>query len=280
MNKIRALSLILFLAAVSVFCAASTNLTNTTLTALVAGGPIAQSTVVVASVTGMAAFSGGYQTFLLVDSEIMAVQSVNTTTLQVVVQRGIGGTKTASHGNGANVWYGAPQYFPQYGPPGFPSSQGRFRYLTTPSIQTSLTGLGNSTTDVAGELYIADVTVGKLMVTTGAAVLNGTTVGTDSNYVDLYDYSGTLIASSASAVTAGASAFQQRAWIQPTVIGPGQYFLVYQTNGTTDTFQTIKTATWVETLASDATGTAGSPPTNITVPTTFTANEGPIGYVY
>jgi hypothetical protein len=224
--------------------------------------------------------SGGIQTVIMVDSEIMTVESVNTTTLVASVQRGQFGTKVAAHGNGANAYYGAPQYFPQFGPPGFPSSQGRYRYFTTPSIQSSLTGLGHSTTDTAGGLFIADVTVGKLMISSGAAVLNGATVGTDSNYVYLYDYSGTLIASSASALTSGASAFQQRAWLQPTVLPAGQYFLVYQTNGTTDTFQTIATATWVETLATTVSGTAGSPPANITVPTTFTASQGPIGYLY
>jgi hypothetical protein len=118
------------------------------------------------------------------------------------------------------------------------------------------------------------------MISTGAAVLNGATVATDSNAVYLYDYSGALIASSAAAATSGASAFQQRAWAQPTVLPPGQYFLAYQTNGTTDNFQSVKAATWVETLTGSQTGTAGSPPANITVPTSFTANIGPIGYLY
>jgi hypothetical protein len=260
----------------------STNITATTLTALLNSGPNAQNNVTLASVTGIAAptASGGIQTLILVDSELMTVESVNTTTLVASVQRGQFGTKVANHGNGANAYYGAPQYFPQFGPPGFPSSQGRFRYLTAPGIQTSLTALGHSTTDTAGGLFIADVTVGKLMISIGGAVLNGATVGTDSNYIFLYDYSGTLIASSASALTAGASAFQQRAWLQPTVLPAGQYFLVYQTNGTTDTFQTIPTATWVEVLTASQTGTAGSPPANITVPTTFTANVGCFGYVY
>jgi hypothetical protein len=260
----------------------ATNLTSTTLSALVTGGPQAQSVITVASVTGMAAptAGGGIQTMLLVDSELMVVQAVNTTTLQVTVQRGQGGTKAANHGNGANVWFGAPQYFAQFAGTVFPGANGRFRFLTAPAIQTSLTALGNSTTDTAGGLFIADLFVQRLMISTGGAVLNGATVGTDLNYVDLYDYSGTLIASSNSAVTAGASAFQQRAWIQPTILTQGQYFLAYQTNGTADNFQTIKAATWIEVLTTTITGTAGSPPANITVPTTFTANQGPIGYVY
>lgn len=260
----------------------ATNLTTTTLTAAVNGGISAQSTVSLTSVTGVAAptAGGGIQTMLLIDSELMAVMAVNTVTLVVTVERGQGGTRVTAHGNGANVWFGAPQYFPQFGPPGFPSSQGKFRFLTTPGLSVALTALGNSTTDTAGGLFIADVYVGKLMVSTGAAVLNGATVGTDLNYVHLYDNTGTLIASSASAVTASASAFQQRAWAQPTVLAPGQYFIAYQTNGTADNFQTIKAATWVETLTTTISGTAGSPPATITIPVAFTANQGPIGYIY
>jgi hypothetical protein len=263
----------------------ATNITATTLSAAVVGGPVAQSVITLASVTGIAAptAGGGIQTMILADSELMAVQSVNTTTLQVTVQRGQGGTKVTAHGNGANVYYGAPQYFPQFGPPGFPSSQGRYRYFTTPAVQSSLTGLGNSTTDTAGGLYIADLTVGKLMISTGAGILNGATVGTDSPLCALYDCFGNLIpgAVTAAALTAGASAFQQRAWTQLVVLPPGQYFLAYQTAGTTDNFQTIKAATWVEVLASLKTGTTvGSPPSSISVPTSFTANQGPIGYVY
>lgn len=260
----------------------ATNLTSTTLTALVNSGPSPQNIVTLTSVTGIAAptAGGGIQTMLLIDTEFMAVQAVNTVTLQVTVQRGMAGTKAQNHGNGATVWYGAPQYFPQFAGVTVPSSQGRYRFFTTTGIQGSLTGLGNSTTDTAGGLFIADVKVDRLMVTTGGAVLNGATVGTDLNYVYLYDYSGTLIASSNSAVTAGASAFQPRAWIQPTILTAGQYFLVYQTNGTADNFQTIKTATWIDVVTTTVTGTAGSPPANITVPITFTANQGCLGFIY
>ena len=263
----------------------ATNITATTLTASMSGGIAATTNAILTSVTGMAAptAGGGIQTVLLIDSEIMTVESVNTTTLTASVQRGQFGTKVTAHANGANVYFGAPQYFPQFGPPGFPSSQGRFRYFTTPAIQSSLTGLGNSTTDTAGGLYLADLTVGKLMISTGAAVLNGATVGTDSPLVCLYDCFGNLIpgAVSAAALTSGASAFQQRAWTQLVVLPAGQYFLGYQTAGTTDTFQTIKAATWVEVLTILKTGTTvGAPPSSITIPTSFTANQGVIGYVY
>jgi hypothetical protein len=261
----------------------ATNLTSTTLTATLAGGTTAPTTVSLASVTNMVAPSagGGILTMLLVDRELMTVESVNSTALTATVQRGQGGTKVANHGSAAIVWFGAPQFFTQFGPPGFPTTNGRFRYLTSNAIQGSLTGLGNATTDTAGGCFFADLIVERLMISTGGAVLNGVTVGTDSNAVYLYDYSGALIASSAAALTAGASAFQQRAWTQPVILPYGQYFLMYQTNGTTDTFQTIKAATWVDAVTGTQTGTAGSPPTQLTtVPTSFTANQGVIGYCY
>src|ERR1019366_3301546 len=114
----------------------STNITATTLTAAMTGGITATTAAILTSVTGMAAptAGGGFQTVLLIDSELMVVELVNTGTLTATVQRGQFGTKVTAHANGANVYFGAPQYFPQFGPPGFPSSQGRYRFLTTPGL--------------------------------------------------------------------------------------------------------------------------------------------------
>jgi hypothetical protein len=263
----------------------ATNLTSTTLTAAVTGGPpgTVQTVIALTSVTGVNAPTtpGGYQTYLLIDNELMAVQAVNTVALTATVERGVANTQIKAHANGQNVWFGQPQYFPQYVPyTALPSTQGRYRYLTTPGLSVALT-IGNTTTDTAGGLYVADLIVSNLIVSTGGAVLNGSTVGTDSNQVFLYDYTGTLVASTAAAATSGAAAFQQRAWVQPTVLAPGHYWLAYQTNGTTDTFKTIAAATWVEVMTELITGTTiGSPGNTITIPTSFTANQGVIGYVY
>jgi hypothetical protein len=262
----------------------STKLTSTTLSAAVAGGTNAPNSVILASVTGVAAptAGGGIQTMLLIDGELMTVQSVNTVSLVATVQRGQGGTKVAPHGNGATVWLADPTFFAQYNYGGVGKLSGRYRFFTADALQASLTALGTSTADTAGGIFLADVNVDRLLVSTGAAVLNGATVGTDLNVVLLYDASGTLIANSnaVGAVTAGASAFQQRAWVNPVILVPGQYFLGYQTNGTTDNFQTIKTATWVNVLAGTLTGTFGTFPNPITLPATFTADKGPFGYIY
>lgn len=283
MKNFKALALILFVAAWTTLGFSQTALTSTTLTSNVTGGATAQTFVVLAAVTNQAAptAAGGLQTILWIDGEAMAVMTVNSTTLVDTVQRGFLGTKAVTHGNGAIVWYGQPSLFAAYNltPP---NNTGRYRYFTTPSVQGSLTGLGTSTTDTAGGIFCGDLVAARAFVSTGGAVLNGATVGTDLNLVALYDYSGTLVSNSATAgaVTAGASAFQQRAWTTPVFLQAGQYFLCYQTNGTTDNFQTIKAASWVENLTRTQTGTFGTLPSPITVPTTFTADKGPIGYVY
>lgn len=259
----------------------SKNLTTTTTTAFVSGGPTAQNYVALTSVTNVLAptAGGGIQSMLLIDGELMTVQAVNTTTLIATVQRAQGGTKAINHANGANVWIGDPTWFAQYpfgGP--FPYT-GKFRYFTQ-YITGSLTTLGTSTSDTAGGIFLADVYIPRVLVSTGGAILNGATVGTDSPLCMLYDASGTLIAQTAGALTAGASAFQQRAWVNPTVLVPGQYFLGYQTVGTTDNFQTIKTTTILDVLAGTLTGTFGTLPNPINLPFSFTADKGPIGYIY
>ena len=258
---------------------ASAKLITTTLTASLSGGPIAPTIVALTSATGVTAptAAGGVQTMLYIDGELMTVQAVNG--LFITVQRGQGGTKVANHANGANVWLADPSFFAQYAFGGPFPYNGRYRYFTQP-IVGSLTALGTSTSDTAGGIFMADVYVPRVFISTGGAVLNGATVGADAPLVALYDYSGSLIAQSLGALTAGASAFQQRAWVNPVVLVPGQYFLAYQTVGTTDNFQTIKTVTYLDILAGTLAGTFGTLPNPITVPATFTADKGAIGYIY
>lgn len=258
---------------------ASAKLLTTTTTAALSGGPIAPTTVALTSVTGVAAptAAGGVQTMLYIDGELMTVQAVSG--LFVTVQRGQGGTKVANHANGAAVWLADPSFFAQYAFGGPFPFNGRYRYFTQP-IVGSLTTLGTSTSNIAGSIFMADVFVPRVLISTGGAILNGATVGTDAPLVALYDYSGALIAQSLGATTSGASGFQQRAWVNPVVLVPGQYFIAYQTVGTTDNFQTIKTTTYLDILASSQTGTFNTLPNPITVPATFTADKGPIAYIY
>ena len=158
---------------------------------------------------------------------------------------------------------------------------GRSRYSTVPIGSVAYGSMGTNTTLVAGTIYWAEVNIPREVDLTGAAVLNGATVGTDKGIVALYDTNGALVCNSAlaGATTSGANAFQQYAFTAVQKVQPGRYFIAYQSNGTTDTIRTIAVSTFIDSLTASATGTFGTL-TALTVPTTITADKGPVGYVY
>lgn len=161
-------------------------------------------------------------------------------------------------------------------------STGRFRYSTVPIGSVAYGSFGTNTTMVAGTIYWADVYIPRNFTVTGIAVLNGATVGTDNGLVGLYNSAGVLVGNSALAGTlsAGANAFQARDLLTPyAAVGPGRYWVAYQQNGTTATIRTVAASTFVDVLTKSATGVFGTL-TALTPPTTFTADVGPIAYVY
>lgn len=141
--------------------------------------------------------------------------------------------------------------------------------------------LGTNTTPVAGTTYWANLDIPNAVTLTGIACLNGGTAATDKLIYGLYNNSGTLIANTALAgVTAtGTDAFQAIAFTATEAITPGRYWVAYQTNGTTTRFRTIAASTYTNVLTTSATGSFGTLPT-LTVPTTFTADKGPLCYAY
>jgi hypothetical protein len=163
---------------------------------------------------------------------------------------------------------------------------GRYRYCTIEGNLGTLSSLGTSTTVTADKTYYADIFIPlPNMVITGIGFLNGTTATTDKAIVSLYNAAGTLLANSV--VTGGgtliatSNIFQQVAFTAPyTTLNPGRFWIGYQQNGTTATPRTIATATWVNVLTGSATGTNAVAAPTITPPTTFTADVGPIAYVY
>lgn len=147
---------------------------------------------------------------------------------------------------------------------------------------TALTGIGTDGASVAGTLYYSQIFLPANKTLTGVAVLNGTTVGTDKLIGALYDSEGTLVANSAlaGATGSGADSFQELAFTSTyDAVGPRTYFVALQVNGTTHQNQRMAASTplcWT----GSATGTFGTLPASITPPTTFTADKGPIAYVY
>lgn len=257
----------------------------TTLAAAVADGK--QSSVSLASVsltvgpfTNITAANP--QWGLFIDSELMEV-AVNPSGTIVGVTRGAQGTAATAHGNGQTVWAAPLQYLPKPAPAYGPQFPPRFTYQTVPIGSVAYASFGNNTTVVSGTVYFADLNITNGFASTGGAVLIGQTGGTNLGLVAIYDTYGNLVATSALAgATVGTDeTIQKRAWSPgPVYLPPGHYYLAYQQNGATATLATVAASTFVDVLTGSVTGTFGTVPSSITIPTTFTANVGPIGYVY
>lgn len=162
---------------------------------------------------------------------------------------------------------------------------GKTRIYNVPGIQSALTGLDtNGRAGVANTMWFSDVFVPYACTLVGAAVLNGTTVGTTKGIVTLYNAAGTLVANSSvtggGALTSGASTFQQRAFTSSYSAKPGQYWIGYMPDSTTDTVRTVVAATWVELNTGTVAGVAATATPSITPTTSFTANLGIFSYVY
>lgn len=142
--------------------------------------------------------------------------------------------------------------------------------------------LGTSAVHVAGSLYVSEIYIPRTKRLTGIGILNGATVGTDNLIVALYDGKGVKLVNSALAgvLSAGANAFQEIPFTATyELMNDGKYHIVVQCNGTTATTRRIAASTYLN-RASIIAGSFGTLPGAITVPTTITADAGPIGYVY
>lgn len=145
---------------------------------------------------------------------------------------------------------------------------------------------GSVGTDVgaadSGDIFFSEIWLPCNKTLTGAAVLNGATVGTDKWILALANNAGTVVATTALAgtTTAGADAFQQIAFTATyAAVGPARYWLILQANGATDRFQAIAANTYLLDTGTNASGVFGTL-ASITPTTSFTADLGPIGYVY
>lgn len=140
-----------------------------------------------------------------------------------------------------------------------------------------------STTPVATDVYMTQIEIPYNMTLTGINVLNAATVGTNKWILALFDSTGAVIANTALAgvLTSGASAYQQIAFTAPVAVkGPGTYWIAGYMNGTTDRFYTIPAFGAPAGLAGLVTGQTFGTVSAVTLPTTFTAAQGIIGYTY
>jgi hypothetical protein len=162
---------------------------------------------------------------------------------------------------------------------------GRTRIYNVSGNLGALTGIDtNGRAGVANTMWFWDMFIPYPCVLVGGAILNGTTVGTTKGFVTLYNAAGTLVANSSvtggGAVTSGASTFQQRAFTSAYTAKPGQYWMGYMPDSTTDTVRTIQTSTWVDVNTGSVAGVAATASTSITPTTTFTTSLGIVSYLY
>jgi hypothetical protein len=142
-----------------------------------------------------------------------------------------------------------------------------------------------SGTDVRGtddKVHLTSLFVPVNATIKGVGFLVGATGGTDKAIVSLYDNAGTLLRTSDPAgTTVGTAAEIQELDFETTVevTGPGQYFVGVGYNGATATLRTVPAFTQAG-LLSDLVAQTWGREADLTVPTTFTADEAPVIYTY
>jgi len=117
---------------------------------------------------------------------------------------------------------------------------------------------------------------------TGAAICQGTTVGTNKLIYLIYDATGKLVCNTALAgtITASASTFKEIAFTSTLWLPSGNYFLAVQIDGATDTMRFIVTSTNVNVVCGQVASVFGTAAAFIVPPTTFTTATGLVGYIY
>lgn len=226
-----------------------------------------------------AGFAAGAVVMLSDDAEAVLIAQGLATTYGVADAVGAGQSQIQFVSQGGNV---APFQVAGQGAPASAAMQGPSILPNMPLGNAALTAAGTSSVHVAGTLNISEIFVPHWNLWKGLAVLNGTVVGTDNMLVALYNSAGALVANSAVAgtVSAGASTFQNRDFLLPVLLAPGRYFCGVQSNGTTATSNKFVAANGVNVLTTSSTGTFGTVPASITVPTTFTTAVGCVCQLY
>jgi len=150
--------------------------------------------------------------------------------------------------------------------------------FATGGVQPDATTYGTNTTPVTTEGYVAQIFVPHGLESTGFRLLNGDAVA-GNVVVGLYDSTGKRLASAAATAQSGTAAFQSFAWTAPVKIpGPGHYFVIVMFSSTSARF---RTHTFGGFRAGKLTGlTAVTLPTQMTIPSGFTASLGPVGTLY
>lgn len=135
---------------------------------------------------------------------------------------------------------------------------------------------GTDSTPVVTETYIAEVYIPEASRVTGFASFQGS-VAAGNCVVALYDNFGRPVARSASTAVVGTDAFQRVPFTAPVNCPPGTYYVGIQYNNTSNRNNNHPIGNFG---AGKKTGEVFGTITTITPPTTFTANQGPMGGLY
>lgn len=144
---------------------------------------------------------------------------------------------------------------------------------------------GFNTVAVSGTRYWVEVNVPSNVTLTGVAYMVGGVGGTDSVQVNLFNTSGTLVATSKTTgthhgvIVGTAEQFQSVAFASTYAAASGRYFASLQFNGTTARFKTYY-ITGEKFIAGSGTGTYDTAVGSITPGSSFTIKKGPILMTY
>jgi len=179
------------------------------------------------------------------------------------------------------------------GQPAAPITAGTFGsavLCNIPMGAAALTGFEtNGVAQTGFAINLTEIWVPHWNTWTGASLLNGTTVGTNTQVYWLFNTEGEMVAYTAIAGTlnATASVFQKIAFNVPVTLIPGRYFLGAQLDGNTATPRHVLAANGAEprsgivaATASFAASLTALSAARITVPTTFTTAQAPIMQLY
>lgn len=258
-------------------------------------------------------------TYLFIDHEFMAVNAVlNNGNVQV--GRGYSGTRATNHTSTAIVFNGPATAFRATDPLGsctranelyLPSinvSNGNIsdclngqwvtgdeakinvagtvvlNAATGGTIYTSVDGTGTAP-GASTEMYCSELDLPFNRQLTGMAVLNGTSVATDTHQYELYDAGGNLLAKTASTAAGSYGSASEYGRVAFTseffAVGPAKYYTCFSSSGTTATVRMLLTQVNDFLNAGKLTGLVyGTVPATITPPNTFTTALGPYSYVY
>jgi parallel beta-helix repeat protein len=155
----------------------------------------------------------------------------------------------------------------------------KLRWETFPANAAKATG--SEATAVVGTIYLCEVEVTESFLPSGVEILNAELTG-GSVIVAIYDRYGTLLVSSTTAGTAasGKGTYQKVSFASTIGLIPGRYFVALQANATTYKFRAVPETSLRSATASVAGtfGTLSNPLSSI--PTTFTANVGPVATIF